>query len=93
MARATEVRVVHVSVARGGSLIAHRGRAYTRGSMNMQRIARRQKAIRTPKAAAIAGIVFALLLGTAMVLIWVAVPVDSRRAGDWVLDDSSRRSR
>jgi hypothetical protein len=59
--------------------------------MNVRRIERRQKAIRTPKAAAIAGILFALLLGTAMVLIWVAVPEDSRRAGDWILDDSSRR--
>jgi hypothetical protein len=58
--------------------------------MNMQRIARRQKAIRTPKAAAIAGIVFAVLLGAAMVLIWVAVPEDSRRAGEFMLDDSSR---
>jgi hypothetical protein len=58
--------------------------------MNMQRIARRQKAIRTPKAAAIAGIVFALLLGAAMVLIWAAVPEDSRRAGEFMLDDSSR---
>jgi hypothetical protein len=56
----------------------------------MQRIARRQKAIRTPKAAAIAGIVFALLVGAAMVLIWVAIPEDSRRAGEFMLDDSSR---
>jgi hypothetical protein len=58
--------------------------------MNMQRIARRQKAIRTPKAAAIAGIVFALLVGAAMVLIWAAVPEDSRRAGDWTLDSGKR---
>jgi hypothetical protein len=70
--------------------MARRGGAYTRRSMNMQRIARRQKAIRTPKAAAIAGTVFALLLGTAMVLLWIAIPVESRRSGDWIMDDSSR---
>ena len=46
--------------------------------------ARRGKAIRTPKAAAIAGIVFAILLGVALILIRVAVPADSREAGDWV---------
>jgi hypothetical protein len=55
-----------------------------------QRAARR-KAIRTPKAAAIAGIIFALLLGASLILIWVAVPDESRRAGTSVLDDSSRR--
>ncbi len=58
--------------------------------MNTRAIAR-QKAIRTPRAAAIAGIIFALLLGTGLVLVWIAVPDDSSRAGDWVLDDSSRR--
>jgi hypothetical protein len=51
-----------------------------------------REAIRTPRAAAIAGIVFALLLGAALIIIYAAVPSDSREAGTWVVDDSNRRA-
>jgi hypothetical protein len=47
--------------------------------------------LRTPRAAAIAGIVFALLLGTALVLIRIAVPSDPNDAPAW-LDDSWRKT-
>lgn len=46
-------------------------------------------ALRTPRAAAIAGIVFALLLGTALVLLRVAIPADPKDASAW-LDDPWR---
>jgi hypothetical protein len=42
--------------------------------------------LRTPRAAAIAGIVFALLLGTALVLVRISVPANPRDAPAW-LDD------
>jgi hypothetical protein len=47
--------------------------------------------LRTPRAAAIAGIAFALLLGTALVLMRIAVPASSRDADTW-LDDSWRKN-
>src|SRR5437867_4328530 len=47
--------------------------------------------LRTPRAAAVAGIVFSLLLGLALTLIIVAVPSDPATAGAW-LTDSSRRA-
>src|SRR5688500_15316556 len=47
-------------------------------------------AIRTPRAAAVAGIVFAVLLTTTFVLLRWALPNDTETAGDW-LDDGSRR--
>ncbi|HUL25243.1 MAG TPA: hypothetical protein VLW44_05675 [Streptosporangiaceae bacterium] len=47
--------------------------------------------LRTPRAAAVAGIVFSLLLGLALVLITVSVPPDPATAGGW-LTDSSRRA-
>lgn len=47
--------------------------------------------LRTPRAAAIAGIAFALLLGTALVLVRLAIPADPRDTGDW-LDDSGRKN-
>lgn len=46
--------------------------------------------LRTPRAAAIAGIVFALLLGTALVLIRIAVPADVSDSPPW-LEDSWRK--
>jgi hypothetical protein len=49
-----------------------------------------RESLRTPKAAAIAGIVFALLLGIALVLMRVAVPSDPNDAGAW-LDDTWHR--
>ncbi len=47
--------------------------------------------LRTPRAAAIAGIAFALLLGTALILVRLAVPANPRDAATW-LDDEGRRS-
>ncbi|HSR31053.1 MAG TPA: hypothetical protein VLY63_10850 [Anaerolineae bacterium] len=43
-----------------------------------------QHELRTPRAAAIAGILFALLYGTSWILIRLAVPADSLQAGDWL---------
>jgi hypothetical protein len=51
-----------------------------------------REAIRTPRAAAIAGILFALLLGVALMIVYVAVPTDSREAGTLVVDDTNRRA-
>ena len=42
--------------------------------------------LRSPRAAAIAGIAFALLLGTALVLVRIAIPANPRDAPTW-LDD------
>lgn len=50
-----------------------------------------REALRTPRAAAIAGIAFALLLGTALVLLRAAVPANPRDAGSW-LDEPWRRN-
>jgi hypothetical protein len=47
--------------------------------------------LRTPRAAGVAGILFSLLLGIALVLIILSVPADPGRAGAW-LTDSARRS-
>ena len=47
--------------------------------------------LRTPRAVAIAGIVFALLLGTALVLLRIAVPANPDDAPGW-LDDPWRRN-
>jgi hypothetical protein len=46
-------------------------------------------AIRTPRAAAVAGIVFAVLLTTTFVLLRWAIPNDTAAAGEW-LDDGGR---
>ena len=46
--------------------------------------------LRTPRAAAVAGIVFSVLLILALVLIIVAAPTDPTRTGEW-LSDSGRR--
>jgi hypothetical protein len=47
--------------------------------------------LRTPRAAAIAGIVFAILLGTALVLLRISVPANPRDAPTW-LDDPWRKN-
>ena len=49
-------------------------------------------AVRTPRAAAIAGILFALLLGTALVLLRLAVPANPADSGRWLIDSSHRNS-
>ncbi|NTU83957.1 MAG: hypothetical protein HGA45_32065 [Chloroflexales bacterium] len=47
-------------------------------------LARRQ--LRTPRAAAIAGILFSVLLGTSLALIRQAIPADPREGGDWLTE-------
>ena len=49
-----------------------------------------RQAIRTPRAAAVAGIAFSGLLTTAMVLMRLAVPKDPNDAGEWLSDGSKR---
>jgi hypothetical protein len=46
--------------------------------------------IRTPRAAAIAGILFSVLLATAFVFVRLAVPRDPEDAGRWLTDGSKR---
>jgi len=46
--------------------------------------------LRTPRAAAIAGIVFSLLLGLTLVLLIVSVPSNPAAAGDWLTSPSRR---
>lgn len=48
------------------------------------------RAIRTPRAAAVAGIVFSLLFATFVVLLQWAIPDGSQGAGEWVSDDAKR---
>jgi hypothetical protein len=49
-----------------------------------------RRAVRAPHAAAAAGVIFALLLSTVIVLIEIAVPADERTTTDWVEDDTRR---
>jgi hypothetical protein len=49
-----------------------------------------RQAIRTPRAAAVAGIAFSGLLMTAMVLVRLALPSDPDDAEDWLADGSQR---
>jgi hypothetical protein len=49
------------------------------------------RALRTPRAAGIAGVLFALLLTTALVLVRLAVPVDLADSGQWLADPGRRR--
>jgi hypothetical protein len=51
-----------------------------------------RQAIRTPRAAAVAGIFFSVLLTAAMVLVRLAMPSDPRDAVDWLTDGSKRDS-
>ena len=51
-----------------------------------------REALRTPRAAAVAGIVFALLLFTVLLLVRVAIPTDPEDAGQWLTDDSRRNA-
>lgn len=50
------------------------------------------RAVRSPRAAAIAGIVFALLYGTVIVLILQAVPFSPTDAGTWLTNSTQRDS-
>jgi hypothetical protein len=49
-------------------------------------LAATRQALRTPRAAAIAGIVFSVLLSVSLVLIRLAIPSDPHDAGAWVFD-------
>ena len=48
--------------------------------------------LRTPRAAGVAGIVFSLLLGTALVLIRLAAPTRASEGSAWLTDPGARRS-
>jgi hypothetical protein len=48
------------------------------------------RAIRTPRAAALAGIAFSLLFGTSVVLSEWAIPNGSHDAGAWIANDAQR---
>src|SRR5262245_50559188 len=50
------------------------------------------RAIRTPRAAAVAGIVFSVLFATSFVLVKLAIPPGSDDPGAWVNDDAKRRA-
>ncbi len=50
------------------------------------------RAIRTPRAAAVAGLIFSLLYATTVVLTAWAIPAGSQEAGQWVTDDAKRRA-
>ena len=45
-----------------------------------------RSALRTPRAAALAGIVFSVLLITALALLRVSVPANAAVAGGWLTD-------
>ena len=49
------------------------------------------RSLRTPRAAAIAGVLFALLLTTTLVLIRLATPSDAGEVGAWLNDPSRKR--
>jgi hypothetical protein len=48
--------------------------------------------LRTPRAAAIAGILFALIIGTVIVMMSSAIPTDPAHVGTWIADASNRSS-
>jgi hypothetical protein len=50
------------------------------------------RAIRTPRAAALAGIAFSVLFAVALVLVGMAVPANPDEAGEWLTDSSRRDS-
>jgi hypothetical protein len=46
--------------------------------------------LRTPRAAAVAGILFSLLLIISLILVWISVPNDPNEAGSWLPRNSHR---
>ena len=60
--------------------------------MNTVPVATANRAIRTPRAAAVAGIVFSVLFATSVVLLEWALPSDSLDTGPWVEDDARRNA-
>jgi hypothetical protein len=59
--------------------------------MDAERQALRQE-LRTPRSAAIAGIVFAVLLITALILLRLSIPTDPRKAATWLTDRGKRNA-
>jgi hypothetical protein len=57
----------------------------------MDRDERMGRSLRTPRAAAIAGVLFALLLATTLALIRLATPSDAGEVGAWLSDPSRNR--
>src|SRR3954454_19648544 len=51
-----------------------------------------RRELTTPRSAAIAGILFAVLLGTSIILLRLSVPSRPEDAGEWLADSSRRRS-
>src|SRR4051794_39514916 len=51
-----------------------------------------RRQLTTPRSAAIAGILFAVLLGTSIILLRLSVPSRPEDAGEWLADSSRRRS-
>jgi hypothetical protein len=51
-----------------------------------------RQTLRTPRAAGFAGVVFALLFGTVIVLARRSVPADPNDAGEWLTDEGRRDS-
>ena len=49
-----------------------------------------ERALRTPRAAGVSGIIAALLLGAAMILVRSTIPADPTGATSWVVDPSRR---
>jgi hypothetical protein len=49
-----------------------------------------RRALRTPRSAAVAGIVFSVLFTTTLVLIHLSVPLDPTDNGEWLADGSRR---
>ena len=58
--------------------------------MKLRRAEVTVRAIRTPRAAAVAGIVFSVLFATSTVLAQLAIPPGSDDASAWVTDDAKR---
>ena len=54
----------------------------------MQNTALTQTNLRTPKAAAVAGMLFSLLTVAAFWLFWISVPADPQDAGSWLSENS-----
>src|SRR5262252_4098775 len=52
---------------------------------------RMTSALRTPRAAAIAGVLFAILLTTALALVRIATPSDSSNPSAWLADQARKR--
>ena len=61
-----------------------------RGGDEPEGATRTRQAIRTPRAAGLAGIAFSLLLAASFVLVRWALPSDPEDAGEWLTDGSRR---